>query len=77
MADEKKQTGYQSAWQEQLTDTVGRILNREKFSYDVNADALYKQYKDRYTQQGRQATSAGNMQTYTQCKKWYHRGGSC
>ena len=55
MADEKKKTGYQSAWQEQLTDTVGRILNREKFSYDVNADALYKQYKDRYTQQGRQA----------------------
>lgn len=55
MENEKKNTGYQSPWQDQLNDTVKKILNREKFSYDVNGDALYKQYKDRYTQMGKQA----------------------
>ena len=46
---------YQSAWQAQLDDTLNRILNREKFSYDLNGDALYQQYKDQYTLQGQQA----------------------
>lgn len=55
MENEKKKTGYQSPWEDQLRETANKILNREKFSYDVNGDALYKQYKDRYTQQGRQA----------------------
>lgn len=36
-----------------LQDTMNRINNREKFTYDVNADALYQQYKDRYMNQGR------------------------
>ena len=55
MENEKKKTGYQSTWQDQLKDTANRIINREKFSYDLNGDALYKQYKDRYIQQGKQA----------------------
>jgi hypothetical protein len=55
MADEKKKTGYESPWEDQLKETANKIINREKFSYDVNGDALYKQYKDRYTQQGKQA----------------------
>lgn len=46
---------YQSQWQSQLDDTMGKILNREKFSYDLNGDALYQQYKDRYVNQGRMA----------------------
>jgi hypothetical protein len=46
---------YQSAWQAQLDDTLQRILNREKFSYDLNGDALYQQYKDQYMLQGQQA----------------------
>ena len=46
---------YQSQWQSQLDDTIGKILNREKFSYDLNGDALYQQYKDRYVTQGRMA----------------------
>jgi hypothetical protein len=29
--------------------------NREKFSYDLNGDALYQQYKDKYINQGRLA----------------------
>lgn len=39
----------------QLSDLYDRIMNREQFSYDLNADALYQQYKDKYQQQGKQA----------------------
>ena len=46
---------YQSAWQQQLNDAINKILNREKFSYDLNGDALYQQYKDKYIQQGKMA----------------------
>jgi len=46
---------YTSAWKDRLQDTVQKILNRESFSYDINADALYRQYKDSYLRQGRQA----------------------
>lgn len=31
------------------------ILNRKKFSYDMNADALYQQYKNQYTALGKLA----------------------
>lgn len=46
---------YSSPWQESLNATIDKILNREKFSYDMNADAFYQQAKDRYVQQGKQA----------------------
>ena len=49
--------GYTSQWQTQLNDTINKILNREKFSYDLNGDALYQQYKDKYIQQGKMAMS--------------------
>lgn len=38
-----------------LKEAVDRINNREKFTYDVNGDALYKQYKDQYINLGRMA----------------------
>jgi peptidoglycan hydrolase-like protein with peptidoglycan-binding domain len=46
---------YQSTWQSQLNDIIQQIQNREKFSYDLNGDALYQQYKDQYMQQGKMA----------------------
>jgi peptidoglycan hydrolase-like protein with peptidoglycan-binding domain len=46
---------YQSAWQDQINEILQQILNREKFSYDLNGDALYQQYKDQYTAQGKMA----------------------
>lgn len=46
---------YQSQWQGQLNDTISQILNRDKFSYDLNADALYQQYANQYINQGRMA----------------------
>jgi peptidoglycan hydrolase-like protein with peptidoglycan-binding domain len=46
---------YQSQWQSQLDALMNSIMNREKFSYDLNSDALYQQYKDKYIQQGKMA----------------------
>ena len=46
---------YTSKWQDQIDDVINKILNREKFSYDLNGDALYQQYKDKYIQQGKMA----------------------
>jgi hypothetical protein len=46
---------YTSQWQTQLDDTINKILNREKFTYDLNGDALYQQYKDKHIQQGKMA----------------------
>lgn len=36
-------------------DAYEAYKNRPKFSYDVNGDALYQQYKDKYINQGRLA----------------------
>lgn len=46
---------YQSAWKTQLDAIMGQIMNREKFSYNINKDPLYQQYKDQYIQQGKLA----------------------
>lgn len=46
---------YQSAYADQINAILDQIMNREKFSYDLNGDALYQQYKDKYTQQGKMA----------------------
>ena len=51
----QKPGAYTSPWQAQLDDAINKILNREKFSYDLNGDALYQQYKDQYTTQGKLA----------------------
>lgn len=50
-----KPGAYQSKYQGQIDQVMQNITNRKPFQYDVNADALYQQYKDRYTQMGRQA----------------------
>ena len=52
----QKPGAYQSTWQDQLNETLQQILNREKFSYDLNGDMLYQQYKDQYTTQGKLAS---------------------
>lgn len=51
----QKPGSYQSNWNSSIQETLNKILNREQFSYDMNADALYQQYKDSYTQQGKMA----------------------
>jgi hypothetical protein len=41
--------------QSDLDAIMNNILNRKDFSYDLNGDALYQQYKDKYIQQGKMA----------------------
>lgn len=50
-----KPADYTSQWQPQIDQTVNNILNRKEFQYDVNGDALYQMYKDRYTNLGQKA----------------------
>lgn len=46
---------YNSTWQDKLGTLYNDIANRKDFSYDFNGDALYQQYKDKYTQQAKMA----------------------
>lgn len=42
-------------YQDAVKSAWDAINNRAKFSYDLNGDALYQQYKDKYINQGRLA----------------------
>lgn len=53
--DALQKQGAQSQWTQGVNDALNKILNRERFSYDLNGDALYQQYKDQYTTQGKMA----------------------
>lgn len=46
---------YASPYDADLQNLYGQILNRDKFHYDINSDALYQQYRDQYVQQGQNA----------------------
>lgn len=46
---------FQYGNQDQLDAIMNSILNREKFTFDLDGDALYNQYKDKYIQQGKMA----------------------
>lgn len=51
--DQKPQ--FQSQYENKLNELYDSILNRDKFSYNFNADPMYQMYKDKYTQQGKTA----------------------
>lgn len=56
LASDRQQPGaYVSRWQQQLDAAMEKILNREAFTYQLNGDALYRQYKDQAMQNGRLA----------------------
>lgn len=46
---------YQSSYDDQIRDAYQNIVDRDDFSYDVNSDALYQQYRDQYVLQGQLA----------------------
>ena len=46
---------YSGKWDEQLQAIYDQIVNRKDFTYDLNSDALYQQYKDQFTQMGQMA----------------------
>ena len=54
-AESTKAPKYQATYDQQLKDLYDKIINRKDFSYDVNSDALYNQYKDQYVTLGKQA----------------------
>ena len=47
-----KPGAFQGTWDAQLREQINQYLSRDKFSYDLNADALYQQYADQYRLQG-------------------------
>jgi hypothetical protein len=50
-----KPGSYTPVWQDEADSYLNQFQNRDPFSYNMNADALYNQYKDAYIQQGRMA----------------------
>lgn len=46
---------YANSYEDEIRDVYNKIVNREEFTYDVNADALYNQYKDQYVSLGKLA----------------------
>ena len=46
---------YESKYSAEIDGILNDILNREKFSYSLNADPLYEQYRELYTQNGKKA----------------------
>ncbi len=46
---------YESKHSAEIEAVLNDILNREEFTYNLNADPLYQQYKELYTQNGKKA----------------------
>ena len=46
---------YQNSYETELENIYNQIVSRPAFSYDLNSDALYGQYKDSYMSSGRNA----------------------
>ena len=46
---------YESKYDNMIEDSLNKIINKEAFSYDFNADPLYQNYKDQYTKLGKEA----------------------
>lgn len=52
---QKQMPTYAGTYDQQLQDVYNQIVGRDKFSYDMNADALYQQYADQYKLGGEMA----------------------
>lgn len=50
-----KPGGYTPVWLDEADSYLKRYQNRDDFSYNINNDALYNQYKDQYIQNGQLA----------------------
>ena len=46
---------YSGQYADQIQGILDQIMNRPKFQYDLNGDAIYKQYAQQYAQQGKMA----------------------
>ena len=48
---------YDTDWKKKMDDTVKEIEKRKDFTYDLNGDAFYQQYKDKYKNLGKLASA--------------------
>lgn len=46
---------YQNQYEGAINSAMDKVLNRQPFQYDVNGDALYKQYSEQFQRMGKQA----------------------
>lgn len=46
---------FTSSYDKEMQELLDKFRNREKFTYDLGSDALYKQLADKYQQQGKLA----------------------
>ena len=53
--EKTKPADYQSKYQGQIKDVMGKLENMGDFDYDPDADAAYQQYKNEYTQKAKLA----------------------
>lgn len=54
-AAQSRKPVYQGLYEAEAQAAYDRLRSRKDFSYDVNADALYRQYRDQYSALGRAA----------------------
>lgn len=52
---DKKPGSFSSAYSDELQQLYAKVIGGEKFSYDMNEDLLYQQYKDMYMRNGQKA----------------------
>ena len=50
-----KPDAYQSRYETQIADLYDQIMNRPRFTYDMNRDPLFQQYREQYLREGRRA----------------------
>ncbi len=65
---EKNKPGeYKSKYEKEIDRLLDNVLNREDFSYDVNSDPMYQQYKELYMGNGKKAMrdTIGNASALT------------
>ena len=71
--DYGKPGDYDSEYKALIDELLNQILDRDNFSYDVNSDPLYQQYKNAYLREGQRAmndtlasaaSGAGGMNSY-------------
>ena len=53
--DTAAEVGFQSSYSDAVKENLNKAINREPFSYDVNSDKLFSQYKTSYENAGKKA----------------------
>ncbi len=67
LASRPSAEGSTGTYRNQISSALGELTNREKFSYNPDGDALYRQYKDSYINSGKRAMqdTVGQASTLT------------